>query len=215
MIKYSRVNLPDTFARLLRMDISDSERGMRLLRSYIKKDESLSLLMESCFRDIDEDIDVVLNSLGWFGVRNRLGAIYLHYHSAGDFFVDWSQDYCQEILELERQLFPFVTSGNSRSFLLGFYWLMSGHKIILTPELMELLKFARAKIVQIDWVVAMALHLIEYLGLEAVKGGLEDGIEYDDFVDFLSQEQRQEMIGNLLSYAYSVGDSDLFINDKI
>ena len=86
---------------------------------------------------------------------------------------------------------------------------------IVTDELIHILKKSKIKIVKVDWLLLSLYHLEGYLGRELLLGEIDKGIKFEKLYKKLTDEQKSVMMGNLLSYGYSIGDHEIFYSKTI
>jgi hypothetical protein len=225
---YPFVNLPDHYTQLLRVNMQSSGKNFSELQYYIAEHKGLYLMFRKIFEDIDSsgNVNKVLKSLGWHGVRDRFACLYIEKLINGQFPKNVQTGNCFGLLGLEDRLKPFCIGGYSRAFLLGFYFKMasielsiagdsSGSELIKIDEVFEVLALSTSRTIKIDWVVILIQHLILFLGKDEVVELVRAGGKYQDIYELLTQDQKQIYINNLLAYGASINEKDIFISDHI
>lgn len=225
---YPFVNLPDHFTRLLRVNMQSSGKNFSNLEFYISERQGLNLLFRRIFSDIDTNgnINKVLKSLGWHGVRDRYACLYIEKLINGDFPSTIQTGNCFGILGIEDRLKKYCIEGYSRGFLLGFYFKMasielsisgdsSGSDLLKISDVFDVLDLSTSRTIKIDWVVILIQHLIYFLGKDEVLELVSAGGRYEDIYSLLTEKQKKIYINNLLAYGASINEKDIFVSDHI
>lgn len=87
--------------------------------------------------------------------------------------------------------------------------------LILKSEHFELIQKSHAKRVRIDWLMLLIVMFEHYLGYQRLNSLLTSGTTLASLVVLLDNEERSEFINNLLNYASSINDADIFINQNL
>ncbi len=215
-MKWHTVNLPDYFTHLLKINLTDHERTYRVLRHLIQQEEGFGMLIKKGFSL--GRLDSILQSVGWFGFREQLAALFISKLQCGEFNFEVSRNSVDDLVQFEDRFKTYATSGFSRSFLLGFYLKIAfgdGSLQYYLDEMPRLLELSKSKAIKIDWVMVLLVHFDHYLGRKGLESILQDGIEFEDIFNFLKDSQKNEMIENLLSYGNSINEPQMFINDTV
>ncbi|WP_372653107.1 hypothetical protein [Halobacteriovorax sp.] len=227
-MEYHFANLPDDYTHLLKSSMQSSGKSFSELQQYITERKGMYLLFRQIFKDIDSsgNVDKVLKSSGWHGIRDRFSCMYIENLISGEFPTSVQTGNCYGILGFEDLLKPFSIGGYSRSFLLGFYLKVSSIEQNLLGkstsansfdinDVLEVLKLSSARTVKIDLLVILIKHLIYFLELDTVKSLILNGERYEDIYERLSEEQKLLMANNFLAYGSSINEKEIFIKEDI
>lgn len=227
-MEYPFVNLPDHFTSLLCVNMQSSGKNFNGLAVYISERKGFLTQFLRLFSDIDTsgNIDKIVKSLGWHGVRDRLACLYIENLINGEFPDTVTPGNCYGILGFEDRLKPHSIGGFSRGFLLGFYLKIasielslkgdsSANQLMDMEEVFEVLALSNARTVQIDILALLIKHLIFFLGKDEIIEGINSGKKYKDFYKLLSDTQQSLLMSNLLSYGASINEKELFVSDLI
>jgi hypothetical protein len=218
------IDLPDYFTRLLCSNMQNGEDNFKNLASYINSNPGFKGLVKRSFLDVDEKgrIETIVKSLGWFGFRNRMSALFLEYQLNGQFPIKPNLELCHELVALEEKVKSQTVEGFSRAFLLGFYWKLHRYKdnnqfvdSFNWIEIQDLLKHSKAKVIKIDWLLFSILHLQNFLGKEVVREALKGSADYKDLYESLDEKQKRIYIQNSLSYGASINEPEFFYQSRI
>jgi hypothetical protein len=149
--------------------------------------------------------------------------VYVDYALTGEFPTRPNIHNIASIIDLEEEVKSYTVAGFSRGFLLGFYLRMAEIQMeqqgrdfaIVTDELIDIFKKSKIKIVKLDWLLLSLYHLEGYLGRELLLDEIDKGIKFEKLYKKLTEEQKSVMMGNLLSYGYSIGDHEIFYSKTI
>ncbi|MBL6991048.1 MAG: hypothetical protein ISR65_14780 [Bacteriovoracaceae bacterium] len=234
MINCGNIEIPEYFSHLLCINMQASKGNFDNLTSYIEKNAGFYALIQKVFPNIDEKIriDVIVKSLGWNGFRNQVAALLLAYLDTGVYPNTPDIGLVNHILAFEETLKPFTIEGYSRSFLMALYIEMSKraadrgplykasaphglHNLTLSEDLLELLSFASAKTIEIDWVVILLWHFKDFFGKNQLRDLIENNTGYTALYGKLNTEQRFVLLNNLLRYGYAVNDGEIFYSEMV
>jgi len=228
-MEYVNVHLPDYFITLLKSNMAARTSFISDITNYIMHYPAFLGLIKKYFREVDEQIrlDVILKSMGWENFRNKMALIYINYEKKGMYPNELDSSYLNDLLFLERQVSAFITSDNSRAFLLSFYKTvgtiklecMADQKKYVLPELNQrttaLLEYANAKIIKVDLVLIILELLSHLLGYETIKKMLSEKYPFSAAYAKMDDRIKECFIKNLLIYGQSVNEVDLFVKDTI
>lgn len=226
MILFPSINLPKGLSTLLKANINASVDSNSVIIELLQKDENLIFFIQEKFLEFDKEkrIERIVSSLGWKNFRNRLTSCYLHHAEHGKYPQKTLPNDCSAIEEIEDKLLPYTIDGYSRSFLFGLYLKMS--KIYLAkednssnyPELdipsevIECLKMAGSKVLNIDWTILLLMHLYHIKGAEELKQLVERSeFNFKEIFSGLGKFEKKRLIENFLTYGQAIGDSSPFI----
>ncbi len=227
-MEYFFANLPDDFTHLLKVNMQSSGKNFSELSRYILERRGMYLLFRQIFKDVDTsgNVEKVLKSAGWHGIRDRFSCLYIENLINGEYPSSVKTGNCYGILGFEDLLKPFAIGGYSRGFLLGFYLKMSSIEQNLLgkstsssnfyiDDVLEILRLSSARTVKIDLLVILIKHLIYFLGLDVLKGYIASGEKYEQIYERLSEEQKLLMVNNFLAYGSSINEKEIFVMDHV
>ena len=227
-MEYHFANLPDDFTHLLKANMQSSGKSFSGLQSYIVERKGMYLLFRQIFKDVDTtgNVEKVLKSAGWHGIRDRFSCLYIENLISGEYPSSVKTGNCYGILGFEDLLKPFAIGGYSRSFLLGFYLKISSIEQNLLgkstssnsfyiDDVLEILKISSARTVKIDLLVILIKHLIHFLGVDNLKNLIASGEKYQQIYERLSEDQKLTMVNNFLAYGSSINEKDIFVIDHV
>lgn len=231
MIYCPVVKMPDYFTRLLRGNMQPAGDLFRSLAWYVQEHSALEALIHYSFGDIDPKgrVDFFIKNLGWFGFRNRLCSLFLFYAEHGFFPSFTSADTVAHLSKLEDTYKTIQVPNYSRVFLLAFYLeLVSLQKIgsefpsgaIPTIGMIEKIyplfgKYSQSKVVKLDIVILVLLHLVAILGVSEVDRSLNQGCSYEEIIQKIPVDAQEKLIANLLNYGASVGEEEIFCSRMV
>jgi len=227
-LEYPFVNLPDHFTALLCVNMQSSGKNFNGLDVYFSERKALKLQFFKLFSDIDNsgNIDKVVKSLGWHGVRDRFACLYIENLINGEFPETVVSGNCYGLLGFEDKLKAHSIGGFSRGFLLGFYLKMaslelslkgdsSANQLMEMDDVYDVLALSNARTVKIDLLALLIKHLIFFLGKQEIMEGITGGKKYKDFYELLSDTQKSLLMNNFLSYGSSINEKELFVSNLI
>ena len=222
---FPMVNLPYQFTSLLRANIQIGGQSLENIRMFINSQKSMVFLINLIFQDLGKKLELgsIIKAVGWTGFRDRMTNAYVDYALYGEFPTRPNTRNISSIIDLEEELKPFTVAGFSRGYLLGFYLRMAQIQMekrgkdfsILSDELIKMLKLSKIKIVKVDWLLLCLYHLEGYLGRDLLLAEMNKSQNFENLFGKLTEEQKSVMMGNLLSYGYSIGDHEIFYSKTV
>lgn len=218
------INLPDYFTRLLCSNMQNGESNFSNLGDYIQSNPGFEGLVKRSFLDVDEKgrVNSIIKSLGWFGFRNRMSALFLEYHLNGQFPIKPNLELCHELVALEEKVKSQTVEGFSRAFMLALYWKLHRYKdnnqfieSFNWMEILDLLKYSKAKVIKIDWLLLSIVHFQSFLGKEVVRQALSSDADYITLYEKLDEKQKRTYMMNSLSYGASINEPEFFYQSRI
>ncbi len=221
MNEYNYIDMPDEYTRLLRVDMSTTSKFHTGLQSYILEHTSLMGIVNRLLSNGEEvDVHAHMKKLGWHGVRDRILSYYMGivYKSTHIEKVDFTL--VDDILDFE-QSFRFATvSGYSRLVLFGMYMKLdcadqgvddiTKHPLYPNDITISYLKKMQEKVINIDYIIILIHHLLNFLGEDKLSSFISQNFSYESIYINLSEEQKEMMAKNFLTYGASIGESELF-----
>ena len=219
------VNLPYQFTSLLRANIQIGGQSLENIRMFINGQKSMVILINLIFQDLGKKLELgsIIKAVGWTGFRDRMTNAYVDYALYGEFPTKPNTRNISSIVDLEEDLKPFSVAGFSRGYLLGFYLRMAQIQMekrgkdfpILSDDLIKMLKLSKIKIVKVDWLLLCLYHLEGYLGRDLLLEEMNKNQNFENLFGKLTEEQKSVMMGNLLSYGFSIGDHEIFYSKTV
>lgn len=225
MKRWISVSLPEDFITLLRGHFKSSKEIKDALSYQCRVSPGFASLVQNTFSDIDAlgNIDRILSSIGWRKLRDSLAAMYLSYQREGYFPSEVNQALFEKLNYLEDEFENISFSGSSRVFLLGFYLLMCEEAIrknyhledeendnfflYIPDNVRDFIKRKKESFEKPDLLLFNLCHFYEY---GVLKADLMKDLNFSDFFDGLSEDQKTNYLGNLSRYCYSINDTTLF-----
>jgi hypothetical protein len=221
------VILPTEFVTLLKTNIAVTTTSAPIF-DVIRPNQAIYCVLENAFKEFDDGrgLEKTMIALGWSNFRDRMASIYVYKAIYGEFPSTTSMDLVDEIKQLEHRFSNHGVHSFSRLFLLGFYLKMASLEsrrrqnnefidIKIPEELGIFLKISQGRSERIDWLILITLHLLNGLGDKLLMNALISGKKFEDLYPLLNTEIRQDMLNNLLAYGASIGESDVFLYEKI
>jgi hypothetical protein len=222
------VKLPAEFLKLLKLNIPASVEGANQIYNVIKSNQALMTNLEASFKDGGESkpLQVMLLSIGWSNLRDRIASIYIYKHIYGEYPSSVYLDLIEDIKGIEKKYSPYSVSGYSRLFMLGLYMRFANSLNVsefekefievLIPESIEgYLKLSPGRSIKIDWLILVLILLENYLGHEVLLLQLKTKKTINEIFNSLSTEDQLSMHNNLLAYSASICEEDFFLFDKV
>ena len=202
------------------MDIRPAGEAFFHLRTKILSNKSFYGLVHHIFERTGKEmtLEKVLNAFGRQGLRNRLAASFIHYEQEGYFPKYYNPELIEGLLRFEKKLDPYSFEGHSRGLLLGFFLeissLRQGKSVSIPEGTWKFLRFSRSRVFSIDWILLLLSFLRPHVGDEALERSLQNGLPLGQIIDILEDKKKDELFSNLLNYASSIGEYEIFC-DKI
>lgn len=225
--RYRRVRLPECFTLLLLKTLRGTSDDQISLTSLVGNRSDLQMLFEKYFYD-DQRIKTptnILQTIGRDGIKNRLAAVFLFYEKHKCFPNDLNREmntaHIVFLKKVEDLFTPLTAGGHSRAFLFAFFLAMNYCKdnngakdleIIFQDleRVASVLRQYNVRTVQIDWMVLLYNHLECFLDKDKFLNILNKKIPFNEIIDMLDSSKTTLLIKNLLSYGYSINESQIF-----
>ena len=216
-------HLPNRFIQLMRINMHTRENMSELINNFFVDNQALFEIFKTHFKETENTSSVtqMIKSLGWLGLRDRLTNVYLNYFSKGSYNLPVFESYISDILKLEEDLKYKTVEGYSRSFLLGMYLKACELNCSLENRyhldqlnkdklLKKILTNMSSRVIKIDWLILQSFLLVDLLGEETFFNELSENGNFEKLYGYLSFDKKQEFMSSLLSYAASIGESEMF-----
>ncbi len=220
------VDMPDAYCRLLAVDMTSTSKHHIGLQNYILSKPSLKGITSRIFsRGADLDINSQIKTLGWYGVRDRLMAYYIHFAVTNKHTKQVDVDNIEDILHMEKALRFSTVSGYSRVMLLLFYMKLdnlessehqlSKHPLYPSEKVISILKLTNKRTVKIDYLIILIHHLLEYFGEIELLDFIKEGVPFHTLYEQMDAHQIEKLTENFLAYSASIDDSEIFVTTRI
>lgn len=222
--------IPEEMSWALKMRFHNNKKSYAIIADEIYGSPLLKVLVPRLFQEYikNNNLESMLNALGWNGFRDRLGAIYLYKMEYGEFPTQIELEAIREIKQFEDQFRDYVPDGDSRMFMLGFYLKMCDFKLnqdfqymseslLKTSEsILKIFKKGTQKSIKLDWIYITLKVLEEMISPERLESVINEsnGNFYKVYQD-LSQEDQRVLIQSLMAYGGSINESEIFIYDRV
>ena len=227
MINLPPIEMPGEFCTFLQSSLQNNYEDQQKVLKFVRAYKSFSFLVTKYLGTFSDDgrIDSIISSLGPKQFRDRLAALYIYRFEYGS-YTRPSLEWVDDVLEFEGRFRAFTISGQSRSFLLGLYLkfvhlkeknsLNDDVKLSIPTMVYDVLKSSGRRSVRIDWLILVLWHMVEFLGEKRLKRELLSmNGTYEELYAKLSVEQKDLLMNNLLNYAYSINEPELFTQARI
>jgi len=226
MIDFPFIDMPDEYTKLLRVDMTSTSKYHTGLQSYIFKSPSLKGILNRILnRGEDIDINSHIKTLGWHGIRDRVMAYYVNFAKTKRHDSQVRVDIIDEIIELERSLRFSTVSGFSRIPLFGFYLQLcciedglssiKDHPLYPNLEILEILSKNTQRVINIDYLIILLHHLVEFNGAEELSSMIDGNFSFESLYLKMSEDEKERLCANYLSYCASIGEKDLFTSKLV
>lgn len=82
--------------------------------------------------------------------------------------------------------------------------------MIINKDLIDLLKFSKARSQYPDWMLLLLYHFDNFFGREKLTEFLKTSTPYEKIYEQLTHDQKASLCLNLLAYGYSINEPDIF-----
>jgi hypothetical protein len=225
-VEFTEIHLPEEFVRLLQHQSKSQTEGAPKTTKFLEQYPSLKNLAMRTLEEFDPKkarLEVIINTLGWHSFRDRLAAVFIQKKIEGHYSFQSDIKLVSDVVALEERLLKHSVLSMPNSFFISLYFKFlsleaenSNGRIEDLPfynrieQSISLLPRLKSRVVKIDWLLLQLIHFNEYIDQEKIAKKIESG-KYDDLYGLLSSRQKSEMINNLLSYGYALGDKDSLI----
>ena len=229
-ITFPIVYIPDGITWLLTTHFNNSNKSYSVITEAILNNPFIKIQISKLFKQYmkEESIKSLLSSLGWKGLRDRLASMYLYHYENGVFPSLLSTDNVEDILQFEKKFVTIFPDGNSRVFVLGMFFKLcelsskkenpSNWKTYLSvsDSLLKTIELGDQKVVKPDWLILSLIHLESYLGHDKLQSQvLATKGNFYKLASLLNDEQKEEMMQNLLRYGASINEDEIFLYEKV
>lgn len=222
--------IPDELGWVMRNYFHNNRKNYSVIADQIYSSSVLRILIPKVFKEFmkNNNIESMLNALGWNGFRDRLASLYVYKYEMNHYPTKTDIRYVEEIKTFEYEFIDFFPEGNSRLFMLGFYLKLSqialnkkheyGHEDILkvNPVVKQILKLGTQKTIKPDWLILVIMSLTDLLGDEDVVTLFsKTNGQFYKIIKEIKKEHREKLFETLLSYGTSISDDEMFLYEKV
>ena len=226
MVHLPALVLPKEFLTLLK-EPNSAQKSSQII-AVLRSNPALSMVLEKAFGELDEHqigLEKISTILGWDHFRDRMSSVYIYKILHSVFPDKTDMDLVEDIKVFEKRFSDKTLAGNSRLFMLGFYFkvlkLFESYQstdVSLTKVsagVDKIIALSKARTDKPDWLVLMVWHLVEFLGEAALTQLVQKGTSWKDLYSKLKEEQKFHLVSNLLSYGASIHEDDPFLYERI
>jgi len=219
MLIYPTIKMPDSFSQLLTLNMDSSGKHFNNLSSYLKVDRGFHALVKQSFSDLDSKLNInnIVNSLGWYGIRDRIANTYLSHKRVGEYLFMGKADLPETLTKIDEALKRYTVPNYSRSFLLALYLEMASYESenfdlnhFFNEDVLEVLDCSQAKIIKIDWIYIIINNLLTVYDKDSLKKMMNKNEDFFDIFDQIPVDAQKSTVKNLLAYGYSINERDVF-----
>lgn len=193
----------------------------------IRPNAALYAVLDAAFTEFNDGrgLEKLMMTLGWPNFRDRMASLYVHKTIYGSYPNRTNLELVEEIQRLENRFVDQSVHSYSRVFLLGFYLKLanlalkekvSTHEALsISTEVEAAIKLAAGRTEKIDWLILTVMHLQAALGESVLMTAINTGKPFDRIYDMLDVDSKVIMNQNLLAYAASIRDPEIFLYEKV
>lgn len=212
------VTIPEQFVRILVTDMQSNYPYLFKREALVREDFKLELEMAIRLEEKEFTLEQMLLGLNFKRARDRLGSLYLHHYREKSFPLVIDETLMLPITTLEKKFAPFTVDGHSRDFLLFFYLHLENSLSVIDESikhgLIDLLKLAPRRVIEIDLLTLLLMHSLDFLGFDETKNQLKIK-NHDDLIHHFTEDQRNLYHRNMISYLYSINARELLTAKRI
>jgi hypothetical protein len=226
MYELSYIDMPDEFTRLLRVDMTSKSSYHNQLQTYVLKHPSLKGIINRILNNGQQvDINSHIKKIGWHGIRDRVLCYYVNFAENREHARTVNLDLVEDITNLEKSLRFSTVSGYSRLVLYGFFLRLScleeglssikEHKLYPNKDIVELLKTSKERIINIDHLILLLHHLIEFFGRDQLFAYVQSDFSFESLYLKMDSSHKKILAENFLTYCSSIDEDDIFVSKVI
>lgn len=224
------VFIPDDIRWLYDMHLNNSKQSYNMISEEILKRPFLRLHINKIFKKYmrGNSIDSFINTIGWKGFRDRLASSYL-FHAEFGFFPDIEmEDKVKDIVEFENKLNSIFPEGSNRIFILGIFLKLcdiSNQKenqddwstlLEIDTKLLEVINLGDQKVLKPDWLIFTLILFNKYFSSTILKEELiKHKGHFLSLFSLLKDDQKINLMQNLLRYGASIDEEEMFLFEKV
>lgn len=227
-LRLSNVSLPQEFVTLLKSSLSGQVEPSAVF-GILRPNKALYALLEKSFKHLDDGrgLEKTMLAQGWNNFRNRVASLYVSKAIYGDYPLKTDMSLVDDLIQFEQDFQGHGVQSNSRIFLLGFYLKLAqlslqkleGNRFfeieISKPSVQKLLKITQGRSQRLDILILTLAHLIKGIGEKTLTSAIVNGKSFTEIYEAIGDEDRKLMHHNLLAYASSIGEDDIFLYEKV
>ncbi|MCB9091665.1 MAG: hypothetical protein H6620_03840 [Halobacteriovoraceae bacterium] len=224
------IKLPGEFTSLLKRNFQTKKEQEEFVIKKLAENPAIVVVLEKSIREMKKEMNMskAVRAYGWEYIRDKLAELYLNRTLTHRYMTNNPNFSLQDLVEFEDKFFDFSTKGISRTFLLGFYLKLSESRLmdegtLQNANLLEsvknisrFIKLRSVKSLRTDWLILTVWHFVQFFGEENFEEVLSKcHNEYRVLYNELDEDQKETMIGNLISYGASIKDHYTLLNGFI
>lgn len=229
-ISFPILFIPEGLRWLLDVHLNNSKKSYSMIMEEILNDHFLKIHIYKVFKKYirNNSIDSFINTIGWKGFRDRLAATYLFHFEYGYFPDEEVDNGIDEILKFESQLSSMFPDGSNRIFVLAIFFKLceitakKDHNqnwnsfLNLSDFIVTQINKGEQKITKPDWLVFTMLHFEKYIDKNKFEEIITSGKgSFYLFLKELNEEQKDNLMTNLLRYGASINEEEMFLFEKV
>ncbi len=75
------------------------------------------------------------------------------------------------------------------------------------------MRFSKAKSVRIDWLMLQLIQYEHFFGIDRLSELLKSQTRYEALFALLTENEKEQMLNNFMTYGASINDQDIFTSD--
>jgi len=221
------VELPKAFVEMLSNTYTGKD-AITSVVSIINANSALAMSVERAFTEFNEGrgLEKIISALGWPNFRERVASLFIYKIEHGKYPEKTHMELIEDIKNFEAYYFDHSVHSNSRIFLLAFYLKIAEtfhrqnfgqetFKLADFPDVKPWLNMSQARSEKLDWIILMLAFFQEYLGKAQLHKKLAAHATFKELFNHLSPQQQKQFHSNLLAYGMSIGDTDIFLYERV
>lgn len=227
-LRLTYVSLPQEFVTLLKSSLSGQIEPSAVF-NVLRPNKALYSMLEKSFKHLDDGrgLEKTMLAQGWNNFRNRVASLYVSKAIYGHYPLKTDMGLVEDLIQFEQDFQGHGVQSNSRIFLLAFYLKLAQLRLqetegnrffeieISRPSVLKLLKVTQGRSQRLDILILTLSHMIQGLGEKTLTSALVSGKSFSEIYDTLGEDDRKLMHDNLLAYASSIGEDDIFLYEKV
>lgn len=222
--------IPDELGRILQSHFHNNRSSYARITDEIYDSPFLKVIVPELFGQYmkGNNMESMLNALGWSGFRDRLTSLYVYKKLNGEFPTAIVVSCVNDIIKFEGELIDYAPEGHSRIFMLGVYLkfceikfkseleLSNKSLLVLSPSIKKILALGSKKSIKADWLILTLMNITEMVDEQLLINTINNhnGNFYQIFA-LLNEKQKEKLMTNLLAYGASINEDEMFLYDRV
>lgn len=222
--------IPEELGWILQSHFHNNRSSYARITDEVYESPFLKLMVPKLFGRYmkGNNMESMLNALGWNGFRDRLTSMYIYKALKGNFPTELVESCIADIKKFENELIDFAPEGHSRIFMLAVYLKLceikfnSEHQyindqlLVVKPVIKRILEMGTQKSVKADWLILTLMNIVEIVDEEVLINTINNhNGNFYKVLGLLKEEEKEKVMTNLLAYGASINDNDMFIYDRV